>query len=386
VEHGQRRADSEAGVSDERLSAPLIALGAAGAFTLAALLRPRSASAASRAPATSPDRSSVPETAAPPVAPAAPAPLFDFGRPVPADVRAVVTSGWLEPRHGRLHRGLDISAPKGTPILAIAGGTVTRAVTLDRSDAGLWVAVLHPSGVTSRYLHLSRVLVAVGQVVERGGRVGLCGATGNARGPHLHLDLRVPGAMLPAIERAIGKPRPGWGPEMKPFGYSIPGEPWIPVDAYTKSVRRDADEAGVPVLDPARPRNGSLAYRPVGSRGESYPEWLRRIRGESGVYVIRERDRDGDPVIVYVGSSSADRLYETLTRHFQEWRRWKGFWRGQYAEGHDPGLTYDRASVDVAVRVTSSSDALDEEARLIQRLRPRDNIIGQPEAEEEVPF
>jgi len=71
--------------------------------------------------------------------------------------------------------------------------------------------------------------------------------------------------------------------------------------------------------------------------------------------------------------------------HFH-WRRWKPFWRGQYAEGHDPGLTYDRASVDVAVRATSSSDALDEEARLIERLRPRDNILGQPETEEEVPF
>ncbi len=71
--------------------------------------------------------------------------------------------------------------------------------------------------------------------------------------------------------------------------------------------------------------------------------------------------------------------------HFH-WRRWKGFWRHQYTEGHDPGLTYDRASVDVAVRVTRPDDALDEEARLIERLRPRDNILGQPEAVQEVPF
>ena len=70
--------------------------------------------------------------------------------------------------------------------------------------------------------------------------------------------------------------------------------------------------------------------------------------------------------------------------HFH-WRRYKGFWRGQYAEGHDPGLTYDRASVEVAVRITSPSDAIDEEARLIRRLRPRDNLVGQPELEE-APF
>lgn len=70
--------------------------------------------------------------------------------------------------------------------------------------------------------------------------------------------------------------------------------------------------------------------------------------------------------------------------HFH-WRRFKGFWKGQYAEGHDPGLTYDRASVEVAIHFTAASDSLDEEARLIHRLRPRDNLLGQP-AEDEVPF
>ena len=363
-------------MSDDRFPVPLLALGAAGAFAVAALLRPRKADASPSTVTPSPGRSPSMGTG----------PLFDFGRPLPADVRAVVSSGWLESRGDRLHRGFDISAAKGTPILAIDDGEVTRAVRIDRSDAGLWVSVRHSSGVTSRYLHLSRVLVNVGQMVRRGETVGLCGATGNARGPHLHLDLRVPASMLPTIERAIGKPRPGWGPEMRPFGVSIPCEPWVPVDAYSKSVRRDAEEAGVPLRDPGAPRNGGLTYRSVGKRGDPYPAWLRAIRGESGVYVIRERDRDGEPVVVYVGESSAGRLYETATRHLQGWRRWKGFWRGQYAEGHDPGMTYDRARVEVAVRVTTPGEALDEERRLIERLRPRDNLIGQPTAEEEVPF
>jgi len=363
-------------VKDDGLSVPLLALGAAGTLALAALLRPRSASAAS---------SSSPSTRA---ATLPPRPLFDFGRPLPADVRAVVSSGWLAARGDRLHRGLDIPAATGTPILAIDDGEVTRAVRVDKSAAGLWVAVKHASGVTSRYLHCSRVLVERGQLVRRGDTIGLCGSTGNSQGPHLHLDLRVPAEMLPMIEQAIGKPRPGWGPEMRPFGISIPGEPWIPVDDYRKRVRSHAEEAGIPLRDPSAPRNRSrsLTYRPVGASGEPYPAWLRAIRGESGVYVIRERDRDGDPVIVYVGESSAGRLYETLTRHFQAWRRWKGFWRGHYGEGHDPGMTYDRASVDVAVRVTRPDHAVDEERRLIERLRPRDNLIGQPEVEEEVPF
>ena len=80
--------------------------------------------------------------------------------------------------------------------------------------------------------------------------------------------------------------------------------------------------------------------------------------------------------MAYVGSS-ASRLYDTLTRHFQTWRRYKGFWRGQFGEGHDPGLTYDRDSVEVAIRITTPHRSLDEEMRLIRRLKPRDNLIGQ---------
>ncbi|HTR49502.1 MAG TPA: hypothetical protein VMJ10_02280 [Kofleriaceae bacterium] len=59
--------------------------------------------------------------------------------------------------------------------------------------------------------------------------------------------------------------------------------------------------------------------------------------------------------------------------------------RRQYGEGHDPGLTYDRAQVEVAIRLTSPTDSLDEETRMIRRLKPRDNILGQPELED-APF
>ena len=126
-------------------------------------------------------------------------------------------------------------------------------------------------------------------------------------------------------------------------------------------------------------RNARLTFRPVGATGEPYPAWVQDLRGKSGVYVIRERQQDGSTPIVYVGSSSANRLHETLTRHLQRWRRWKGYWRGQFAEGHDPGLTYDREACEVAVIVTPRSHALEMETRFIRRLRPRDNLIGQPD-------
>jgi hypothetical protein len=296
-------------------------------------------------------------------------------------VKTIVSSGWARPRGKRLHRALDLPVPVGTPIHAIDEGRVVRVEPTDRGDAGIWVGVEHPSGLVSRYLHFSRADVVLGQWVERGAVLGLSGNTGHSTGPHLHLDLRVSRAMLATIERWIGKPRAGWGPELEPYGFSIPGEPWVPIDGYRDRVRKEAVEQGIPLyLDGLR--NAGFTYRSVGDRGEPYPEWVRALRGKAGVYVIRDRET-GETL--YVGQSTG-RLYATLTRHFQSWRRYKGFWRGQYAEGHDPGLTYPRGACEVAVRITGSgAAAIDEEARLIRRLKPRDNLQGQPE-QADVPF
>ncbi|MBE7448586.1 MAG: hypothetical protein HS111_06800 [Kofleriaceae bacterium] len=138
----------------------------------------------------------------------------------------------------------------------------------------------------------------------------------------------------------------------------------------------------VRLLDDARGRrNGALHFRPVGARGEAYPAWVTALRGLSGAYVIRAPDASGERVIVYVGSSSADRLYETLTRHLQIWRRWQGHGR-DYGEGHDPGLTYNRDTAEAAVIVTPRAQALDMETHLIETLRPRDNILGKPNTED----
>ena len=107
------------------------------------------------------------------------------------------------------------------------------------------------------------------------------------------------------------------------------------------------------------------------------------------MYVIKELQRDGSALIVYVGESHRGRLYSTLTRHLQAWRRHKKFWRDQFGgQGHDPGLTYPRDRVLVAARVLSPARAMAEETRLIRKLRPRDNLLKQPDdaAEDVVPF
>ena len=175
--------------------------------------------------------------------------MFDPGlsRPLPVNVRAVVFSGWGRPRDGRIHTGIDIGVPVGTPIWAMADGVATRVQATDRGDAsGIYVALTHPSGLISRYFHLSRVNVAPNARVRTGQVIGYSGNTGiKNTGPHLHADLRAPAELLPAIEQAAGKPPTGWGPLIAGFGYGIPAEPGIPVDAYNARTAADAKANGI---------------------------------------------------------------------------------------------------------------------------------------------
>ncbi len=290
----------------------------------------------------------------------------------------VISDGFDSPRPGLArHGGVDVmfkrlpadSFKAGTPngtkgfvmpddiaVLAASDGVVWSAMQTPRGYA---VVIDHsPLKVATFYAHIDKLLVtptARGESKQRvraGQAIGTVGfsALDGQRIKHLHFELW------------LGGPKDGVDPAQVMRRWELVGDPRAPMVA----------------------RNAGFTYRRIGARGEPYPQWVRDLKGQAGVYVIRELDSAGNSETVYVGSSTG-RLYDTLTRHFQTWRRWKGFWKGQYAEGHDPGLTYARDRVDVAVRLTRAADALDEEARLIHRLRPRDNLIGQP-IEEEVPF
>jgi murein DD-endopeptidase MepM/ murein hydrolase activator NlpD len=83
------------------------------------------------------------------------------------------------------HRGVDVAAPAGTPVAAMASGIVSLA-RADLYFTGGTVMIDHGHGLHSIYAHLQNVLVEVGQGVARGARVGTVGATGRATGPHLH--------------------------------------------------------------------------------------------------------------------------------------------------------------------------------------------------------
>ena len=83
------------------------------------------------------------------------------------------------------HSGMDIAAPNGTPVKAPAAGVVTFAGP-DLYLTGGTLLLDHGFGISSNFLHLSRIDVKVGDRVEQGQVIGAVGATGRATGPHLH--------------------------------------------------------------------------------------------------------------------------------------------------------------------------------------------------------
>ena len=107
------------------------------------------------------------------------------------------TSGF-GPRWGRMHSGTDFAAAHGTAIYATADGVVSSAGW--GSGYGKLVKIQHEFGIETRYAHLSRIRVKVGQRVSRGQRIGDMGNTGRSTGTHLHYEVRVGGrAVNPMI-------------------------------------------------------------------------------------------------------------------------------------------------------------------------------------------
>lgn len=99
------------------------------------------------------------------------------------------------PRGNRFHTGLDFPAPAGTAVGAAAAGRVAYAAW-HPGGWGYLVTIAHGSGLRTMNAHLSRVDVRVGQRVEVGTQLGAVGSSGNASGPHLHLEARLRGAAV----------------------------------------------------------------------------------------------------------------------------------------------------------------------------------------------
>lgn len=94
-------------------------------------------------------------------------------------------------RWNKLHAGIDLAAPEGTPYQAVHAGKVIKAGWY--GGYGYCVIVAHPDGTESIYGHSSKLLVQEGQEVKAGDELGLVGNTGHSYGSHLHLELHVNG-------------------------------------------------------------------------------------------------------------------------------------------------------------------------------------------------
>lgn len=113
---------------------------------------------------------------------------------VPVTGRITSRFGAVESIRDHTHKGIDIAATRGTPILATASGTVTFAGW--SSGYGYLVKIGHGNGVETYYGHCSKLYVSAGDTVEAGEQIAAVGSTGNSTGNHLHFEIRLDGKQV----------------------------------------------------------------------------------------------------------------------------------------------------------------------------------------------
>ena len=113
---------------------------------------------------------------------------------VPVTGRITSRFGAVESIRDHTHKGIDIAATRGTPILATASGKVSFAGW--SSGYGYLVKIDHGNGVETYYGHCSKLYVSAGDTVEAGEQIAAVGSTGNSTGNHLHFEIRLDGKQV----------------------------------------------------------------------------------------------------------------------------------------------------------------------------------------------
>lgn len=121
---------------------------------------------------------------------------FPIVHPAPGKAISSRFGNRKDPIVGRsaFHAGLDFRTPTGTPIRSAANGKVIKASR--QGGYGKMVEIQHSNGLSTRYAHLSKIYVKVGQKVSAGAKLGAAGSTGRSTGPHLHYEIRSNGKPL----------------------------------------------------------------------------------------------------------------------------------------------------------------------------------------------
>ena len=122
-----------------------------------------------------------------PLTPNRPAPNANYITPA----KGTLTSGYGW-RWGRMHKGIDIAAAVGTPIIASANGQVISS-GWNSGGYGYLVEIRHVDGTVTKYGHNSKLLVSNGQAVTQGQAIALMGSTGYSTGSHCHFEIHLTG-------------------------------------------------------------------------------------------------------------------------------------------------------------------------------------------------
>lgn len=130
-----------------------------------------------------------------------------IGRPVDDLALTSNFGARRDPFNGRtrMHKGIDIPGPVGTPIYATADGIISRAQWVN--GYGNLIEISHGNDTETRYGHLSKLLVEPNTRVHRGQLIGLMGSTGRSTGSHLHYEIRVAGAAINPLPFVTGSER-----------------------------------------------------------------------------------------------------------------------------------------------------------------------------------
>jgi peptidoglycan LD-endopeptidase LytH len=118
-----------------------------------------------------------------------------------------IGQGWGAPRDGgrRRHQGIDLLAPAGTRLVAVASGHISRLSNRDRGRGGISLWLRDARGTAYYYAHNQQNLARLGQQVRAGQVIARIGATGNARGgpPHLHFQIHPNGGRPVSPDAAV---------------------------------------------------------------------------------------------------------------------------------------------------------------------------------------
>lgn len=117
----------------------------------------------------------------------------------PLSQKVAISSGYgyrIHPVTGekRMHSGVDLGLPTGTPIYAVADGVVE--LSGDLGNCGKGVRINHSGGYMSIYCHASKLEIKTGESVKSGQTIALVGSTGMSTGPHLHLGMKLNGEWI----------------------------------------------------------------------------------------------------------------------------------------------------------------------------------------------